>query len=351
MLTPSNAENPAASTLAFNPPVTMPLVTMIVLCYNQARFVVETLDSVKDQTYKHTELVIIDDCSSDDSVAVITRWLRENPDLRCTFIPHQKNQGICKSLNEALSITSGKYISIIASDDIWLPDKIERQVAIMESQRDSVGVLYSDALVIEENGQLLPKSYTETYLKLPEMPQGHVLDNLLQRNFVPGPTALIRRTCYDKVGFYDESLPWEDWDMWLRVASCYLFIYSKRLSAKYRIHPNSLTRSDPARMIQVTIQILTKQIRLGHLDGDHRSTAARTICAYRKELSAVHFELAATARRNGDRAATIKHLAGCVRSAKSRLPGRFVAWASLLGYGLFGLKRLRLWRRFNPESG
>src|SRR5580704_8434369 len=102
-----------------------PLVSMIVVCYNQSRFVVETLESVKAQTYKPTQLVIIDDCSLDDSVTVIENWLRKNR-IDCTFVRHKKNQGICKTVNEALSLARGKYLSPIASDDIWLPDKIAR---------------------------------------------------------------------------------------------------------------------------------------------------------------------------------------------------------------------------------
>lgn len=286
MLTPSHDENPAANTVAANPLVTMPLVTMIVLCYNQARFAVETLESVKAQTYKNTELIIIDDCSSDDSVAVITRWLRENNDARCTFIPHQKNQGICKSLNEALARTTGKYISMIASDDIWLPDKIERQVAIMESQPESVGVLYSDAFVIDENGKLAPGLLiaSSNYWRLPNMPQGQVLDTLLRGNFVPGPTSLIRRSCYEKVGFYDENLPWEDWDMWLRIARHFSFVYSANPFAKYRVHEKSLWHSNRARMLKDSFKMALKQLRLGGLTDDQDATLTGTLLNYATEL-------------------------------------------------------------------
>ena len=176
-----------------------PLVSTIVLCYNQSQFVLETLESVKAQTYKATQLIIVDDCSSDDSVATIERWLQENG-IDCTFIRHQKNQGICKSLNDALAVATGKYISMVASDDVWLPDKIARQVEIMESQPDHVGVLYSDAFQIDEHGHALPDMFIAAHRKLPEMPQGASTRCLLEGNFIPGMTTLIRRSCYDKVG-------------------------------------------------------------------------------------------------------------------------------------------------------
>ena len=247
-----------------------PLVSMIVLCHNQARFVVETLESVKAQTYKPTELIILDDCSSDGSASVIENWLKENG-IDCTFIRHQENQGICKSVNQALSLATGKYISMVASDDVWLPDKIARQVEIMESQPDDVGVLYSEAFQIDENGQTLPEMLIASFWKRRDFPQGQVLNNLLEVNFIPGLTTLIRLSCYDKIGLYDENLPWEDWDMWMRIARHYSFVYSPAPSAKYRVHERSYTRSDPARMARESCKICLKQFGLGDLNSNQKS--------------------------------------------------------------------------------
>lgn len=273
MLTPPNPEIPNAN----------PLVTVIVLSYNHSRFILETLESVKAQTYKHTELIILDDCSSDDSVVIIGRWLRKNA-IECTFVRHEKNQGICKSLNDALSHATGKYVSMIASDDLWLPDKIDRQVAIMESQPESVGVLYSDAFQIDENGLHLPEMLIASCRNLPEIPQGQILDALLKGNFIGGQTALIRRRCYDKVGMYDENLPWEDWDMWMRMARHYSFLYSPMPAAKYRIHEQSFSHSDPVRMLKDSFKICLKQFRLGDLTENQRSILTATLLNLSEEL-------------------------------------------------------------------
>jgi glycosyltransferase involved in cell wall biosynthesis len=257
-----------------------PLVSTIVLSYNQSRFVSETLESVKAQTYKATQLIIVDDCSSDDSVAIIEHWLQETG-LRCTFIRHQENQGICKSINDALAVATGKYISMIASDDVWLPDKIARQVKIMESQPDQVGVLYSDAFQMDAQGRSLPDFYIlSARPNLPEIPQGQardVLDALLEGNFIPGMTTLIRRNCYNEVGLYDEDLPWEDWDMWLRIARQYSFLYSPIPSAKYRLHEKSFSHSDPGRLLKEAMRIGLKQFRLGDLREDQKSTLIGTL--------------------------------------------------------------------------
>lgn len=260
-----------------------PLVSTIVLSYNQSRFVVETLESVKAQTYKPTQLIIIDDCSTDDSVAVIERWLRETL-IDCTFIRHKKNQGICKSLNDSLAVAAGKYISMVASDDIWLPHKIAQQVEIMESQPDQVGVLYSDAFQIDERGHELPNMFIAAHRNLPEKPQGQVFNVLLEANFIPGMTTLIRRSCYDQVGLYDENLPWEDWDMWLRLARRYSFLYSPTPSAKYRYHENSLSHSDNAVMLKGSFKIYFKQLGVGQLNEEQKSTAIKAMLWSSEEL-------------------------------------------------------------------
>ena len=258
-------------------------MSTIVLSYNQSRFLLETLESVKAQTYKATQLIIVDDCSSDDSVATIGHWLQENG-IRCAFIRHQENEGICKSLNDALAVANGKYISMVAADDVWLPDKIARQVEIMESQPDHVGMLYSDAFQMDEHGHPLPDMFIAAHRKLPEMPQGEVLNTLLEGNFIPGMTALIRRSCYDKVGLYDENLPWEDWDMWMRIARHYSFIYSPTPSAKYRCHEKSLSHTDPAGMLKGSIKIGIKQFGLGHLKEDQKSRLIGSLLNWSQEL-------------------------------------------------------------------
>ena len=260
-----------------------PLVSMIVFCYNQSRFVVETLESVKGQTYKLTQLIILDDCSSDDSVAVIENWLQNNR-IDCTFVRHRTNEGICKSVNEALSLATGKYISPIASDDIWLPDKIARQVEIMESQPNDVGVVYSDAIQIDEHGQTLPGLFIASHWNLLEMPQGRILTSLLDGNFVVPTTTLIRKSCYDKVGVYDEDLPWEDWDMWMRIARHYSFVCSAIPFAKYRQHSKSYTGSDPARIARESCRVCLKQFAVGDLSAGQKSKLTARLLRMSEDL-------------------------------------------------------------------
>jgi glycosyltransferase involved in cell wall biosynthesis len=252
------------------------LVSEIVLCYNQARFVVETLESVRAQNYRHTELIIVDDCSTDDSVATIEHWLNRTA-VTCTFIRHVQNSGICKSLNDALAVAKGKYISLIAADDTWLPDKIDVQVEQMEAAPETVGVLYSDALQMDEEGKSLPEMFISAHRRLAEMPQGDVLEILLEDNFIPAMTTLIRRSCFEQVGRYDETLAYEDWDMWLRIAQKYQFVYSPVVSAKYRIVKASMMRSRAEELKKSRDRIILKHLEVGRLSKERIEYAARLL--------------------------------------------------------------------------
>ncbi len=218
-----------------------PLVSALVACYNQSKFVYESLESIRKQTYPNIQIIIIDDCSTDDSVEVIRNWIAKNS-VECVFVAHRENTGVCKTFNEALSHAKGKYISIIAADDVWLLDKLENQVAAMEKLPEDVGVIYSDAWQIDENSELLRLKFIESHRQFSRMPEGEIFSVLLEKNFIPAMTPLIRKACYETVGIYDENLCYEDLDMWLRISQHYKFAFSPVISAKYRIVSNSITR-------------------------------------------------------------------------------------------------------------
>jgi glycosyltransferase involved in cell wall biosynthesis len=218
-----------------------PLVTVIATCFNHERFVVESLESIRAQIYPNIQLIIADDCSTDDSVPLIKEWLRTTG-TACTLIIHDENQGVCRTRNETLSHARGKYVSSISTDDSWLPEKLAVQVEQMEKLPHSVGAVYGDASRMDEDGRPLPKTFIEQIGTLERMPEGDIYETLLERNFIPTGT-LVRRECFEAVGPYDESLIYEDWDMWLRIARRYEFAFTPRIGARYRVHEGSLSHS------------------------------------------------------------------------------------------------------------
>src|SRR5688572_24620643 len=110
----------------------LPLVTVVTLVYNTGKILNDTFNSVKIQSYKNIEHIIIDDCSTDNSVELVTKWISEN-NHKCKFIKNTINKGISGTINEAIKVATGKYFCVIG-DDIMLPHKIAKDVSILEAK-------------------------------------------------------------------------------------------------------------------------------------------------------------------------------------------------------------------------
>lgn len=259
-----------------------PLVTVVATCYNHAPFLSECLDSILAQTYKNLDIIITDDHSTDNSVQLIDAWIEKNR-VKCTFLKHDKNLGLCRTLNQVLACSRGQYISGLATDDVWFPDKIEKQVSILEKQPERVGVLYTDALVIEGNGSVLETSFIRHHGLRQRPPTGDVFRALWQGNFIPAMTTMVRRSCYERVGGYDEDLYFEDWDMWLRIARQYEFWYEDTVSARYRVLASSMCRANPEKMLSAGIQICRKHIAKGLVTKEVMSQVADKLYFFAKQ--------------------------------------------------------------------
>jgi glycosyltransferase involved in cell wall biosynthesis len=218
-----------------------PLVSIHLGCYNHSKYVVDALESIKAQTYKNYQVYIWDDCSQDNSREVIKEWIEKNH-FQCTFVANPKNLGICRCLNNALAAAKGKYIAGFSADDVWLPDKIEKQVEFFQTLPESVGVVYSDMYLINEQGEILPNTtkFDRSKYFHPKEPEGWVFKDLLKYNFVPAGDAMCRSSVFKNVGNYDENLRHEDTDMWLRIADRYEFRHLPEILSKYRVLSNSL---------------------------------------------------------------------------------------------------------------
>jgi glycosyltransferase involved in cell wall biosynthesis len=217
-----------------------PLVTVIALCYNHSSFLDECLESIRCQSLSGFQLIITDDASADESAGMI-RSFADSYHGEVDLILHTENRGICATLNEALALARGKYVSIIATDDVMLPDKLADQVAFFESLDEDVAVIYGDSFRMDDHGNPLPGTVLQRNGKAQAPPEGHILSTLIRGNFIPVPSTLIRRECYGRVGTYDENLLYEDWDMWLRIALCHRFAYYPPVKVKYRVHGGNIS--------------------------------------------------------------------------------------------------------------
>ena len=216
-----------------------PLVSILCGCYNQSKFILESLESVINQTYNNYEIIIWDDASTDDSVSVIEKWITEHPEKSITIIKHEKNIGICKSLNECFQLSKGKYIQMLALDDILLPNKLERHVALLEKSTENVALVFSDAFLIDDDSEHYQNRFIAFHCHYLTLKSGNYFDRLVGRNFIPAMSVLLKREIVVDVGYWDENLNFEDHDMWLRIAKKHDFLFDEKTSVKYRMHENN----------------------------------------------------------------------------------------------------------------
>lgn len=237
-----------------------PLVTVVGLCYNHNRYVLETLESIRKQTYPYLQVILVDDCSTDNSVEIVEQFLREQ-NLTWKFVKHEKNQGIPKSLNEALSIAKGEYVKFIACDDVLLPDCVETLVNAIQPLSKEYAMVYADVLTIDESSKqfgLTP--FTERgWQKETDVPSGKLFLELSKLCFIPAVSTLMRTSVLHTLRF-DEKLLFEDWDMWLRISKQYLIKGIATPVVQYRIHRASMYQQKSPAYLDAELRTVQKHL-------------------------------------------------------------------------------------------
>jgi len=173
------------------------LVSVVVPSYNAGKTLDETLCSVRGQTHTHLEIIVVDDGSTDATAAVAQRHADADPRLR---VIRQKNAGVAAARNTGWRAASADIIALIDSDDLWAPEKIERQLHALEQGGPDTGFVYCFFVRIDARGIMSEKGNPVAF-------SGDVLDQILEDNFVGnGSSMLVRRNIIAGCGGFDESL-------------------------------------------------------------------------------------------------------------------------------------------------
>ncbi len=208
----------------------MPKVSVIIPTYQHAHFVGQTIESVLGQTYGDYEVIVVDDGSTDNTSEVLAEF---GP--RITVIRHRRNRGLSAARNSGISTARGDYVAFLDADDVWMPDKLEKQVPLFD-RNQAVGLVYSDALHFDESGVRPEREFdyapgqsgmihTAVFVALP----------------IPMPTVVVRRSCFDMVGLFDEALcGCADLDMWLRISNKWAVDFVDEPLAKYRLSESQM---------------------------------------------------------------------------------------------------------------
>jgi len=204
-----------------------PLVSVIIPTYNRAAYLQKALQSVKEQTYQTLEIIIIDDGSVDD-----TRKMLENYGGELHYF-YQENRGISGARNAGIRRAHGEYIAFLDSDDFWLPDKTEQQLAIFK-QHPEYGLVASRCASIRLDGSYREKNRPGR--------SGWVLEDLFKANFIRTSAAMVKQECFKNIGLFDEDLKeCEEYDLWLRIAAHYPMGFINKSLAVYVDNPDGVS--------------------------------------------------------------------------------------------------------------
>ena len=186
-----------------------PLVSIVIPVYNGANFLAEAIDSALAQTYSNTEVLVINDGSTDEGK---TKRIAESYGKRVRYF-EKENGGVATALNLGIREMRGDYFSWLSHDDSYLPNKVSLQIDFLKCN-PKYRVCYSGYLVVNDKGELLKKIRTPWY------PREKAIQKLIGEGYINGCTLLIHRDCFSEVGVFNESLRYtQDVEMWIRILS------------------------------------------------------------------------------------------------------------------------------------
>ncbi|MDB4754054.1 glycosyltransferase family 2 protein [Akkermansiaceae bacterium] len=306
------------------------LVSVVVPTYNRAVMVCDALQSVKNQSYRPLQLLVVDDGSTDDTGDVVKKWADENAkdDFEVRYL-WQENQGGNPARNHGIAEAEGEFVAFLDSDDLWDSEKLKQQVELfIEDSR--VGAVYCGVRHVDAATGKVLESTKRNY------PAGDILCQILVRD-VTSPTSayIVKRELFGKVGDFDITLQArQDWDMWIRLAAeCRIGSLPSAL-VEYREHTGTRTASDPNKEINAYARIMEKyKVLRGKQPLGVRCAAKGS---YFKRMGRVHFHQGIS---------TSKAILYLTRSVLV-WPFDFDAWAALAGMLLpRGIRRLihRTW--------
>ncbi len=206
-----------------------PVVSVIIPAYNRAGMLIEAVESVLAQTYSDYELIIIDDGSTDETQALLKSFRQP------LSVYGQENRGVSAARNKGAALAKGKYLAFLDSDDLWLPDKLNRQMNFFH-QNQAALICQTEEIWIRRGQRVNPKNRHQK-------PSGRIFLPSLSLCLVSPSAVMIRKDLFEEMHGFDESLPaCEDYDLWLRISCRYpIYLLDEALIIKRGGHAGQLS--------------------------------------------------------------------------------------------------------------
>lgn len=230
--------------------INYPLVSIIVITYNSSEFVLETLESIKKQTYQNIELIISDDCSIDETIRICNEWivLNKNRFIRTELLTIENNTGIPANFNRGLKVAKGEWIKFIAGDDMLNSNCIGININYIKTN-STIKVVQSECEIYDS--YFLKEKYigktnrkNSSFFRVDITPKDQY-NLLLKGNRISAPSIFFAKSLLELINGFDERLKLlEDWPMWIRITERgYKIHFLNEITVKYRNSVNSVTRS------------------------------------------------------------------------------------------------------------
>ena len=269
-----------------------PLVSVICLCYNHEDYVVEAILSVLNQSYAAIELIVIDDASTDGSVAAIKSVLGKREQFK--LIALDENVGNCKAFNIGWRRASGQYFIDLAADDILLPDRVEKGVTMLQKKGEGFGIHYCDAQLIDRNGKLLREHRSSNFYHA-GAPEGLIFEQLLSKYFINPVTMMFSVEVLDRLGGYDETLAYEDFDFWVRSSKHFKYCYTAELLVVKRVLKGSHGRGQyqfKSSILNSTYKVCLKAFDLCETKAEYEALTIRISYEQKRALFSFNWKTA-----------------------------------------------------------
>lgn len=239
-------------------------IDVVIPAYNASAFIERTLESVLRQTLAPSSIIVVDDGSADDTAALVRRFAEAHPAQKIVLLS-QSNKGISGARNAGLKVATSEFVALLDADDLWEPEKLERQAALFRrASAEKLGLVYCDYRLIDEHGApVRARSHTGPRLR------GSIRSELCKGNLISGSASavLIRTRVLQDVGLFDEALVCcEDWDLWLRISKDWEVDFVPETLVRICRHSQSI-QLDNRKMLEGDLRIAVKLSDEGLLTG------------------------------------------------------------------------------------
>lgn len=274
-----------------------PLVSLLIISYNQKAYICDCMEGLLAQTYPNLEILYLDDCSPDQTFEVAIQYenmlKQKYGDGRIRFIENRENQGLIKNLNRLVAESTGDYVKFMSADDFMFADAVEKIVMCMEAHPE-YDMLYTNGIYGDDSVHFPAESMRSiagmdkvhggcVVSDVPGLnrlydgiqPSGsgrRLFEELYRKDFIAAPTVMVRKDVYERCGMYDDRIGIEDWDFYLKIAEKGCIGYLDEVTVMYRFTNDSLSHSDnPVRRMNMQkSMLLTREKYRDKVEGSRK---------------------------------------------------------------------------------